>query len=412
MGLEVLSLLTESPWVAPLGYFLVHSLVLIGAFVVYRQLLLPQPIPGIAYNASAAASLLGDAPDMARAVKDTGEFGPWCAAQIVKAGAPLCQVFVRPFAKPWVLLADFREAQDILGRRTVPTHKDEDADFDKSTFITDSMHVLGDFHGTLRASTRGSDFKRGRALIQDLMAPTFLQNVVGPTVHGKAMELVQLLETKMRLADGRPFRIEADLDSVALDVMLHLSFGGKFDQTSLGPQLDTVSGMTTSDIPDGYIDEPVTFPVTHAGAFIATVRSVPDVIESYIASVAPRLKLWWWKKQSWYKAISSLKNDYFRAQIRKALGHYRDGEVRSAVAHMMIRVEREAERQGCAPELSRHATDVVADEARILLTSLLYRQVALIGNAAIRTDPGRQPYHRRRTRLACQVPHHLPAFPR
>ncbi|KAI1275962.1 hypothetical protein F5Y07DRAFT_145405 [Xylaria sp. FL0933] len=56
------------------------------------------------------------------------------------------------------------------------------ADFDKSSFITDSMSCLGDFHAALRAATRGDRFKANRALMQDLMAPSFLHLVMGPTV--------------------------------------------------------------------------------------------------------------------------------------------------------------------------------------------------------------------------------------
>lgn len=357
-------LLNDRACVAPLRW-LVYALVVAGLYILYRQLL-PQPIPRIAYNKSAAASLFGDAPDLVRTIGRTGEFGPWCAAQIAKAGAPLCQVFVRPFSRPWVLVADFREAQDILGRRTVPV-RGQDADFDKSTFITDSMRCLGEFHGTLRASTGGERFKRGRALVQDLMAPAFLYSVAGPIVHGKALQLVQLLETKMRLAGGRPFRVEADLDSVALDVMLHSSLGEAFDQTSLGPQLESISRMTTSDVQSGHVDEPVVFPEAPAGEFIAAVRSVPHVIEGSIASLAPRLTTWWWKKQSWYKNIFILKDQYIGVQTRKPSGYYRDWNVRSAIAQITRRVEQEAERQGCAPD---HMMDIVADEAsppRLLL---------------------------------------------
>lgn len=169
--------------------YLVSSLLIIGLYGLYRQLL-SKPLPGIPYNTLSASSLLGDGPDMARTVGATGEFGPWCAAHIAKAGAPLCQVFVRPFSRPWVLLADFREAHDILARRTAPAR---DADFDKSSFITNSMSCLGEFHAAMRASTREDGFRSNRALMQDLMAPKFLHGVIGPVVHGKGLELVRLL---------------------------------------------------------------------------------------------------------------------------------------------------------------------------------------------------------------------------
>ncbi|KAI1662760.1 cytochrome P450 [Daldinia decipiens] len=335
--------------------YLVSSLLIIGLYGLYRQLL-PKPLPGIPYNPLSASSLLGDGPDMARTVGATGEFGPWCAAQIAKTGAPLCQVFVRPFSRPWVLLADFREAHDILARRTAPAR---DVDFDKSSFITDSMSCLGEFHAAMRASTREDGFRSNRALMQDLMAPKFLHGVIGPIVHGKGLELVRLLEAKMFLAGERPFSIKANFDCLSLDVMLYFAFMANFEQTNLGPQMELVSRMTAADIPKGHVDEPVTFPETPAGPLIAAVRSAPKVVEDCIASLVPWLNLWWWKKQSWYKKMFLYKYQVLREQFLKALEDYRNGEVRSAAAYMVMREEREAKKHGRAPEFD---IDVLSDE--------------------------------------------------
>lgn len=41
-------------------------------------------------------------------------------------GAPVCQLFMRPMGKPWVIITDFREAYDICANR-----RDE---FDRSAF--------------------------------------------------------------------------------------------------------------------------------------------------------------------------------------------------------------------------------------------------------------------------------------
>ncbi|KAI0798849.1 cytochrome P450 [Xylaria sp. FL0064] len=322
------------------------ALVAIGFYAFYR-VLLPKPLPGIAFNAASASSILGDAVDMARTVRETNEFGPWCATQIRKAGTPLCQVFVRPFSKPWVLLADFPEAYDILARRTAPGR---DADFDKSSFITDSMSCLGDFHAALRATTRGDRFKANRALMQDLMAPSFLHLVMGPTVHAKGMKLVELLDAKTRRAAGRPFDIRADLDCATVDVMLRFAFGAKFDETCLRPQMELISRLAAVDVPGGHIDEPVLFPEAPATPFTAALREAPRVVEMLINSVVPQLNSWWWKKQSWYKMIFSRRDQVLREQFKRALETYREGGVKSAAEHMLMREEREAEKQGRAPE--------------------------------------------------------------
>ncbi|KAI8630507.1 cytochrome P450 [Xylariaceae sp. FL1651] len=320
----------------------VIALLFIGAYVLYRQSL-PKPLPTIPFNAASAASVLGDGLDMARTVAATGEFGPWCAAQIEKVGAPICQVFVQPFAKPWVLVADYRESYDILARRTAPSR---DADFDKSSFITGNMSCLGEFHAAFMATKTGDAFRSHRALIQDLMTPSFLHGVMAPVVYGKALELVALLEAKMRLSGGRPFSARADLDCLAMDVMLYFAFGEYYNKTSLGPQTEIIANLTTADMPGGQIDEPVPFPEAPAGDFVDAVRAAPGVVEACINSLFPRLSLWWWQKQSWYKKIFSQRDHVLSEQFAKALEAYRGGKIHSGAEHMLMRAEREAEKQG------------------------------------------------------------------
>ncbi|KAI1126735.1 cytochrome P450 [Nemania abortiva] len=354
MGFKEAILVSGHPWTASLVYF-IPALVVLGLYLLYRQLL-PKPIPGIAYNAASAASIFGDGADMARTVGETGEFGPWCAAQIEKSGEAICQVFVQPLGKPWVLLADFHEAYDILSRRTAPSR---DADFDKSRFITENMNCLGDFHAAFRATTRGDHFRNNRALIQDLMTPTFLNGSMGPMVHEKGMQFVRLMEAKMRLAGGRPFDIRADIDRVALDVVLYFAFMEEFDESSLGPQVDLMSRLTPSDVPGGNIDAPVTFPEAPEGPLLNALRVAPSVVEHLMNSLFPRLNLWWWRKHSWYQKTFSDKYRVIRGQFKKALKNYHGGEVRSAAEHMLMREEREAERQGRAAELG---SDILVDE--------------------------------------------------
>ncbi|KAK1992098.1 hypothetical protein LX36DRAFT_662729 [Colletotrichum falcatum] len=112
------------------------SLATVGLALLYGlyRWLLPKPIPGIANSPEATASLLGDAPAMIKEVAVTGEFRVWCAKQVARMNSPLCQIFIRPFSKPWVLVADFREAKDMLTRRR---------ELDKSSFLSDGMGLHG-----------------------------------------------------------------------------------------------------------------------------------------------------------------------------------------------------------------------------------------------------------------------------
>lgn len=322
------------------------SLSAIALYALYRCLL-PTPIRGIPYNPDAAKRLLGDAPDMLREVSATGEFGVWCAKQVEKMNSPVCQVFIRPFAKPWVLVADFRESRDILMRRR---------EFDKSKFISDGMACLGDFHGLFQT---GDAFKSNRQLVQDLMTSSFLNNFAGPAIHDMGLELVELLGMKMKLANGRPFSVSADIEYTAVDSMLRFAFGENWTETTLGPQIDLLRHIEPSDIGDGDLDKAVDFPKFELDGFLWSIYETPKIMERATVSWFPKLSFWWWSKQSWYKKVFAQKNQVLKEQVRKAIDNYRSGRVKSAVEHMLMREAARAEKHGQEPDFHSH---IITDE--------------------------------------------------
>ncbi|EGO58518.1 hypothetical protein NEUTE1DRAFT_39987 [Neurospora tetrasperma FGSC 2508] len=320
---------------------LVLLTVTVSLYSLYRWLL-PKPIPGIPYNPQAAKSLLGDAPAMIKEVSATGEFRVWCAKQMKQMNSPLCQIFIRPFSKPWVLLADFREAKDILMRRK---------EFDKSSFLSDGMACMGSFHGIYMT---GEKFKANRQLIQDLMTTSFLNNHVGPAIYGKGLELMKLFETKMLLARGRPFSVKKDFEYTSLDVMLEFAFGKNWVHTSLGPQMERVDKMQAEDV-DAMMegkdsDEPVVFPLVPLVDFLNSVYEAPEIVERTINALMPKLQTWWWSKQSWYKHIFDAKERAMREQVEIAISNFQSGCIQTGIEHMLMREASRAEKEGRAPD--------------------------------------------------------------
>ncbi|KAF9769902.1 hypothetical protein IL306_012605 [Fusarium sp. DS 682] len=309
--------------------------------------LLPNPLPGIPYNESAVRSLFGDVPDMAREIKETGEFNGWMTKQVEKLKSPVCQVFVRPFSRPWILVADFREAEDILMRRP---------EFDKPTFLSQGMLCLGNFSARFKTN---QDFKTRRHLKHDLMTPTFLNNFVGPFVHAEGLDLVRLLEIKADLAGGRPFSIKTDYENVALDIVTRYEFGDNVPLSALGPQLELLRQLEPSSIPKGHVDEPAIFPGVELDPFFVAVGQAPHVLEKTTNSWTPVLSHWWWKHQTWYKKIFSQKTKLMKAQISKAAENYHKGEVNSALEHVVMREAALAEKQGRRPQFG---ADLLIDE--------------------------------------------------
>jgi hypothetical protein len=129
---------------------------------------LPKPIPGVPYNLDSANSILGDLPAMLKQLSATGQIFPWTTAQNTKLNSPIVQVFTRPLMKPWVIITDFKESQDILLRRT--------KEFDRSDFLGDVfLGLIPDMHISMKSTD--NKFKRNRHLIKDLMTPGFLHEV-------------------------------------------------------------------------------------------------------------------------------------------------------------------------------------------------------------------------------------------
>ncbi|KAL8922863.1 MAG: hypothetical protein Q9172_003403 [Xanthocarpia lactea] len=320
--------------VAPFVFAFVSS----ALYLVYKWLL-PNPLQGIPYNAEAAKSLWGDERTLARYLSTGGEFSTWLGEQCSKMGSPVCQVFVQPFKLPWILVADFHEAQDILMRRP---------EFDKPQFLIDALQGLGDFHARYKM---GDAFRYRRQLRQDLMAPKFLNNYIGPFLHSKALDLIKLLEIKTNLANGRPFSVREDFTRTVLDVMLYHTFGEDYSESAIEPQLELLRKMTPSSIPDGHIDEPVPFAEAPRSFFLELLHETAEVLERTTVSSTPRLSFWWWSKQTWYKKMVTERTRVLMEQLRKAADNLHAGKVRSALDHMMMREQVAAEKHGREPQL-------------------------------------------------------------
>lgn len=104
--------------------------VLVLVYALYRAAL-PKPIPGIPYHEASGKSVLGDAPAMIRHKNKNGTVFDWMTAQTLELNAPVVQLFVKPFARPIVIVTDHRETQDVVLRRA--------KEFDRSTFFKDAF---------------------------------------------------------------------------------------------------------------------------------------------------------------------------------------------------------------------------------------------------------------------------------
>ncbi|KXH66974.1 cytochrome P450 [Colletotrichum salicis] len=182
-------------------------------FNILYQFLLPKPIPGIPYNNHVTKT------------------------QSRRYSSPIFQVWLGPFTKPALVVADFQEGQDILLRRK---------ELNRSSFMSNVLSgEAKSFHITLKT---GPQWKAQRRLLQDLMTLAFLHRVAAPNIYKSALRLLDLWKRKAQLADGSAFSAEHDVFYAALDAVLDFGFGDAAPMRTLVPQAELLASMSAADV--------------------------------------------------------------------------------------------------------------------------------------------------------------------
>lgn len=123
-------------------------------------------------------------------------------SQCIAHNSPLIQVFAKPFSRPFVVLADYREAEDVLRNRTP-------WDFDRASFF---KVIFGGIllEWQLLEPSIHCKFKLQKKLVKDTMNPVFLARVAAPRLENAVKELIELWKIKTKLADGASFEAAND----------------------------------------------------------------------------------------------------------------------------------------------------------------------------------------------------------
>jgi hypothetical protein len=193
-----------SPNITPISIALITALV---TFVYWEAL--PKPLPGIPYTKKSRWNPFGDAMDFINYGKETGEGFRWFATKSAELNSPIFQVFLGPFTKPGVVLADIQEIIDISTRRT--------REFDRGGYLTDWLGILFP-QGTMSMPSHDK-FKSQRSIWSATMTNQFLNTVSAKTIYLHTTSLIKLWSTKVQLAHGRPFEVSDDLKQVTFDMV-------------------------------------------------------------------------------------------------------------------------------------------------------------------------------------------------
>ena len=279
----------------------------VGGYLI-RRAMLPKPIYGIPYRKANAQKVFGNGLEMLAWKKEHGEMFGYLSKMAVELNAPIFQIFVHPLGKPWVVVADNREANDIMARRT-------SRDFDRSKFLGDFLMSLSpEFHFHMPTGDR---WKSHRKLLADTMSPAFLSEVAGPQMWKSTMKAIELWRVKERLAEGRPFSVAEDLRKAAFEIIWTATFG--FESGAMQVQSELLSSLSKfKNLPD--TDQPVDFQVAADPPIFKACLSLNDALQAGIESMFPKLYLFWaYNVNPSLRAARKLKDVVIEDLIKKAI---------------------------------------------------------------------------------------------
>jgi len=95
---------------------LASILLLLGGWIFYYASL-PRNLKDIPYVKASASRMFGDLPAALAHERRTGLLFTYIINKCVELNAPVAQLSFRPFGRPWVVICNGREAQDIMTHR-------------------------------------------------------------------------------------------------------------------------------------------------------------------------------------------------------------------------------------------------------------------------------------------------------
>lgn len=183
----------------------------IGLFLLYRAAL-PKPIPGIPYVRGTEKSPLGSLPKAFEHKAKTGTLSSYFYTPAIELNAPVCQIFMKPFGRPWVLLCDGREAHNLMVHRS--------REFELGDFAID-LHRAA-WPNALPSLKTNERWRANRRMLGETITSRYINEHAFPAMTSTANEFVDLIRAKCRLAKGSPFDMKEDLKAMTADMYVEV----------------------------------------------------------------------------------------------------------------------------------------------------------------------------------------------
>lgn len=256
------------------------------------------------------------------------------------------------------MVTDPFESQDILLRRN--------REFDRAPFFGE---VLGGLIPKQHSHFLSTDdqFRRNRALINHLMAPTFVRDVSAPEMYKATEEMIRVWEVKCDKAGGRPFSAHHDLTYLALDAILASMFGIAEEDNITLQRLREVQKWTPGIESTENADDPVPFPENEdiLPPMSAAVITLSMSLTENQLSPMPPLTAWVMRKFPYMRKAIAIKEEYVRRKVDECIpiietagdnkGPSTTSQPRSALHSVLLRERETASKEGRRPEYHSRA---------------------------------------------------------
>ncbi|EON99227.1 putative cytochrome p450 protein [Phaeoacremonium minimum UCRPA7] len=183
--------------------------------------------------------------------------------------SPIAQLFFKPFSRPYVVLNDPREVQDIL-------------------IVLPQCTLAQQTTPKLKAQKR---------LWSDVMGTGFLRRVVAPRLHDAGIDLVEYWRLKAAKNDGEAFYVYEDFECAALDAIWAAIIGTHLGlirekMRSMQPDYEAGAAMSAESDVDGVGASAVTGRIIREG-----IGYINQVVEEVVLSPFPAITRWWIRKR-------------------------------------------------------------------------------------------------------------------
>jgi hypothetical protein len=283
-------------------------------------------------------------------------------------------------------------------------------EFDKPDLISNAFYgIAPEFHAVLET---GDQWRYQRKLIQDLMTPTFLNEVAAPQLHDEFMDLVNLWSEKMRLGEGRPFTVRHDIYDTSLEAIWAALFGIEGIDTVTRNNIDLLSPKTSLALPSS-TEKEVEFPRAPAPPAFQAIFDLTDSIEAVLKSPLPRLTgfVQRYLPAGW-KSLN-LKTKFVTEEVAKAEARIKanqgkETKITNAMDHILRRENIAAEKLDRAPI---YYSKTLVSEVSLYISSFnACTQSHVVNHQTPDLRPPRcwSRYHIDHTSLGRQVPRYAP----